>query len=296
MTRVLIIGATGMLGHKAWQALSSECEVHGTVRRFDARLRMTGIYDESRIICGVDAWDMNSVRRAVAETNPDWVLNCVGIIKQLEIVHDAKQAIYINALFPHLLGEICAESNARLIHISTDCVFTGRKGCYREIDNSDAEDQYGRTKFLGEVSSPSCLTLRTSIIGRDLFTNYSLIDWFLSNAGKRVKGYSRAIYSGLSTAALSREILRIISHYPSLQGLYQVSSAPITKFELLQMVNNAFHSQVTIDKDEDFACDRSMLSERYWCETNCLPPSWQEMVTEMAEDPTDYDTFRRFRS
>jgi dTDP-4-dehydrorhamnose reductase len=293
MTQILILGAAGMLGHKAWQVLGRQFQVYGTVRQFDDRLRMTGIFDERRIVTDVDAWRLDSVRRAFAETRPDWVLNCVGIIKQRQLVYDTKQAIYINALFPHLLAEICAENGSRLIHISTDCVFSGRKGSYLETDPADAEDQYGRTKFLGEVSSPGCLTIRTSIVGRDLFSNYSLLDWFLSQAGKRVKGYTRAIYTGLTTAALSREIGRIISEFPSLEGLYQVSSAPISKSDLLQMVNAAFNSGITIDRDGDFVLDRSLLSNRYWQSTQSQAPSWQDMVSELSQDLTDYEGFRR---
>jgi dTDP-4-dehydrorhamnose reductase len=293
MKRVLIIGAGGMLGHKMWQVLGKQFQVYGTLRRFEDRLRMTGIFDEQRIVTDVDAWHLDSVRRAFAETRPDWVLNCVGIIKQRQIVHDPKQAIYINALFPHLLAEICAESGSRLIHVSTDCVFSGRKGSYLETDPSDAEDQYGRTKFLGEVTSHGCLTVRTSIVGRDLFSNYSLIDWFLSQVGKRVKGYTRAIYTGLTTAALSREIGRIISAFPSLEGLYQVSSAPISKYDLLQMLNTAFNCGITIDRDQNFVLDRSLLSNRYWQATDSQAPSWQEMVTELSQDPTDYDGLRK---
>ncbi len=282
-----------MLGHKVWQVLGTEFQVYGTMRRFDDHLRRTGIFDEQRIVTNVDAWCLDSVRRAITETRPEWVINCVGIIKQKQIVHDPKQAIYINALFPHLLAEICAEHGSRLIHISTDCVFSGRKGSYLETDPSDAEDQYGRTKFLGEVSSPGCLTIRTSIVGRDLFSDESLFDWFLSQAGKRVKGYARAIYTGLTTPALSREIGRVISRFPSLEGLHQVSSVPISKYDLLQMVNTAFHAGITIDRDEDFVLDRSLLSDHYWEMTNSQAPSWQQMVAELSQDPTDYNGFRR---
>jgi dTDP-4-dehydrorhamnose reductase len=296
MIRVLILGAGGMLGHKAWQLLRKECQVYGTFRHFDDRLRMTGIFDESRVVTGIDAWDLDSVRRALTDVQPDWVLNCIGIIKQREAVHDSKQAIYVNALFPHLLLELCKERNIRLIHISTDCVFSGSRGSYRESDPSDADDQYGRTKYLGELSSHGGLTLRTSIIGRDLFSDYSLIDWFLSQAGKQVRGYARAVYSGLSTAALTREIWTVISHYPALEGLYHVSSAPITKYDLLLMANRAFQADVTITRDETFVCDRSLDSERFWREVRSAPPSWQDMVNELAQDPTDYSGFHRLAS
>jgi dTDP-4-dehydrorhamnose reductase len=295
MIRVLILGAGGMLGHKAWQVLGKHCKVYGTFRRFDERLRMTGIFDENRVVTGVDAWDLGSIRRALTETSPNWVINCIGIIKQLKAAQDPKQAIYVNALFPHLLAHECAERRVRLIDVSTDCVFSGRRGSYRESDVSDAEDLYGRTKYLGELSSPGCLTLRTSIIGRDLFSDHSLIDWFLSQAGSQVKGYARAIYSGLSTAALSREIWKVISQYPYLEGLYHVASAPITKYDLLQMTNKAFQAGVIIARDETYVCDRTLVSDRYWMVTKGQPPLWEDMVTELARNCTDYSRFRRLR-
>ena len=145
------------------------------------------MFDESRIIEGVDAWQLDTVRRAIVETRPGCILNCIGIIKQREEAKDPTQAIYVNALFPHLLGQVCCEAGMRLIHVSTDCVFSGRRGPYRETDPSDAEDLYGRTKYLGEVPGPGSLTIRTSIIGRDLFRDLSLVDWFLSQAGKQVR-------------------------------------------------------------------------------------------------------------
>ena len=293
MTRVMILGAGGMLGHKAWQVLGNQCQVYGTVRTFDARLRATGIFDEARILSGVDAWNLDSVSQAIAHCRPDWVINCIGIVKQRAIVNDAKQAIYVNALFPHLVAELCAPLNIRVIQISTDCVFSGKKGSYRETDLTDAEDQYGRTKLLGELTGPHCLTLRTSIVGRDLFSNYSLIDWFLSCPDTEVRGYARALYSGLTTAALSREIGRVISSYPHLHGLYHVSSAPVTKYDLLGMVKTAFHAPVTIVRDETFISDRSMISDRYRRETRAAPPRWEDMIQEMAADPTGYERFRQ---
>ena len=293
--RVLILGGGGMLGHKLYQVLQERCEVHATFRRFDARLRMTEIFRDERVIDGVDAWDMSSVRAAVAQVQPNWVVNCIGVIKQLDEIRDAKTTIYVNALFPHLLCECSADIGARVIHLSTDCVFSGKRGDYLEEDASDAVDLYGKTKHLGELTCNHALTLRTSIVGRDLFRDVSLIDWFLSQSGKSVQGYRNAIYTGLSTDALSREIWRIMTEYPGLHGLYHVSASKISKFALLTLVNRLFNAGITIEPYDGVLCDRSLRSDRYRRETGFVPPSWEEMVAGMARDPTPYDRFRRAR-
>ena len=291
--RVLVLGGGGMLGHKLFQVLQEGCDTYATFRQFDARLRMTGVFDLARVIDGVDAWDMTSVRRSISEIRPDWVVNCIGVIKQLEEARDAKVSIYVNALFPHLLGQCSRDAGVRMIHLSTDCVFSGKKGDYVEEDPSDADDLYGKTKYLGEVSDGHALTLRTSIIGRDLFSDVSLIDWFLSQRTKKVNGYTRSIFAGLTTEALSREIWRIISDYPRLHGLYHVSSTKISKFDLLNLVNRLFEAAVTIEAFDGVHCDRSLRSERYRQETGFVPPPWESMLAVMANDPTPYDRFRR---
>lgn len=282
-----------MLGHKLFQILKDRCEVFATFRHFDARLRQTGIFDASRVLDRVDAWDMPSVEGAVAQSRPTWVVNCVGIIKQLDEARHPKPSIYVNALFPHLLSEICAKTGTRVIHISTDCVFSGAKGDYIEDDPSDADDLYGKTKFLGEMHYGHALTLRTSIVGRDLFSNVSLVDWFLSQSGKTVKGYANAIYTGLSTDALSREIWRVISEHPELHGLYHVSATKITKLALLTLVNRFFEAGVKIEPYDGVRCDRSLLSQRYREAAGFTPPDWETMVREMANDPTPYGRFKK---
>jgi dTDP-4-dehydrorhamnose reductase len=282
-----------MFGHKLFQILKGRCEVFVTFRHFDARLRQTGIFDPSQIVDHVDAWDMSSVEQAVTQTRPTWVVNCVGVIKQLDEARDPKTSIYVNALFPHLLADVCAKSGTRVIHISTDCVFSGIKGDYTEDDPADADDLYGKTKFLGEMHYEHALTVRTSIVGRDLFSDVALIDWFLSQSVKTVKGYTNAIYTGLSTDALSREIWRIITEHPELHGLYHVSTAKITKLALLTLVNRFFQAGVEIEPYDGVRCDRSLLSHRYREAAGFTPPEWETMVREMANDPTPYDRFRK---
>lgn len=283
-----------MLGHKLYQVLRDRCEVHATFRRFDTRL--AGIFRPSDVIDGVDAWDMASVRRAVSDTRPDSVVNCIGLIKQVDDARNLKESIYVNALFPHLVSECAGDIGARLIHVSTDCVFSGKSGDYSEEDSSDAVDVYGKAKYLGEVRYDHALTLRTSIVGRALFRDVSLIEWFLSQSGKRIKGYTNAIYTGLSTEALSSEIWRIVSEYPLMHGLYHLSSDKITKFSLLTLVNQFFKANVTIEPFDGVFCDRSLRSDRYRRETGFVPSSWEGMVAEMANDATPYGQFRRARA
>jgi dTDP-4-dehydrorhamnose reductase len=178
-----------------------------------------------------------------------------------------------------------------LIHIGTDCVFSGKKGNYTEKDNSDAEDLYGKTKFLGEISGRGNLTLRTSIIGRELMSSKSLIDWFLSNRGKRVQGFSHAIYSGFTTHQFAKILSDVIENHPQLNGLFHVSSEPINKLELLKLVNKFYRAEITIDENTDFRCDRSLDSSAFRRITGFVPPTWENMIEEMAADTTPYNSW-----
>jgi dTDP-4-dehydrorhamnose reductase len=281
-----------MLGHKLCQLYKDEFETWTTMRSSAGAYAGYEIFDPARTLIGVDAFDFDSIVRAMAEVRPDAVINCVGIIKQLKAAKDPIISLNINSLFPHRLSNLCRASGARLIHISTDCVFSGRKGNYTEADNSDAEDLYGRTKYLGEVDADGSLTMRTSIIGREMKTTSGLVEWFLSNRGKPVKGYNKAIYTGFTTVALSKIIADVLKNHPDLSGVYQVSSDPIDKYELLLLMNKAFGANSPVEPSEDVVIDRSLNSQRFRTETGFIPPSWQEMVNDMANDPTPYDIMR----
>lgn len=280
---VLILGATGMLGHTLLEQLSKRdgLDVFATVR---AHGSLEGISERLRekIIANVDADNLDSILKALAEIKPDVVINCIGIIKQLAAAKDPLASITINALFPHRLALACKAAGCRLIHISTDCVFSGAKGNYTEDDFSDATDLYGRTKFLGEVDYPHCVTLRTSIIGHELKGCYSLIDWFLAQEG-RVNGYTGAIYSGFPTVEMARIIADYVLPDSSLSGLYHVSSEPISKYELLCLVAEIYGKQVEIKPFDDFSCDRSLDSQRFRAVTGYNPLSWRELVETMAK-------------
>ncbi|MFP6678772.1 MAG: SDR family oxidoreductase [Dehalococcoidia bacterium] len=295
MTKVLILGGAGMLGHKMYQTLSSgSFDTYATVRPTVEESPLS-VFDSSnygRFIGGVDVSDFIAVERLLDEMRPEVLINCVGVIKQRDAAHDPIESITINALLPHRLAQICGRTDTRLIHFSTDCVFNGDKGAYKESDPSDAKDLYGRTKYLGEVSSQGSLTLRSSIIGRELYNNTSLVEWFLSQGGKNVKGFAKARYSGITTNRMSIMVRDLILNHPTLSGIYQVSGPWISKFDLLELVRDAFQLEIEIERDEDMVIDRTLDGDRFRTDTGLVTPSWQEMVIELAKDRTPYESWK----
>jgi len=283
--RVLVLGGTGMLGHKLCQVLGPAFETFATFRSSPPAI--SGVFDRIEAVGGVDAHEISAVVSAINQVNPDYVINAIGVVKQREEAKQAVPTITLNSLFPHQIAAACRERSARLIQMSTDCVFSGARGAYTERDVPDPVDLYGRSKLLGEVDDGLALTLRTSIIGREIGAGLGLVEWFLSQAGGRVRGYANAIYSGLTTEALSHMIAAIISS-GSLHGIWHVSSEPIAKYDLLVRLNDAFNTHTVIERDEDFRCDRSLVSDRFYRETGLARPSWDEMIDGLAKDPTPY--------
>lgn len=285
MTKVLILGAGGMLGHTLAGMYKHQYETIATIRQHSAFYRQHPIFDGVELVEGVDAFLPDTVRMAIGKIQPDVVINCIGIIKQLPEAENHITSISINALFPHQLARLCADMGVRLIHISTDCVFNGRKGMYTESDPSDAEDLYGRTKFLGEVGNmPNTLTLRTSIIGHELNGAYGLLEWFLSQSGKTVKGFRKAIYTGFTAQELGRLISKIIDHHPDLHGLWQASSERINKYDLLNLVKSVYQAPIEIIPDDAVTIDRSLDSTRLRQAIGYIPPTWEQMVLNMAQE------------
>jgi dTDP-4-dehydrorhamnose reductase len=292
--RILILGGTGMLGHKLFQrADETGHEAWATIRGAQLSGPPATVLDPDRVISGVAAEDLAGVARALDAVKPDFVVNCIGVIKQAEAALDPIASISINSLFPHQAAALCRERGARFVHISTDCVFAGTKGMYTEDDPSDALDLYGRSKFLGEVSGPGAITVRTSIIGRELASEYGLVEWFLSEAGGSVKGFSAAIFSGFTTQALADVLLGPVFEHPELEGLWQVSVEPIDKNKLLGMLKTAYGVDVEIVPDDSVKVDRSLDSSRFREATGWVPPGWQAMIDEMAGDSTPYERIRR---
>jgi dTDP-4-dehydrorhamnose reductase len=291
--KVLLLGGSGMLGHKLCQVLNHAHDIWITLRDDYSRYASWNIFDPAKSITSVSAQDFDAVVRAFVKVRPDVVVNCIGIIKQQAAAKDPLISIAINSLFPHRLAGLCRATNARLIHISTDCVFSGGKGHYSESDASDADDVYGRSKLLGEVAGPACLTIRTSIIGHEIASAYGLVEWFLSQEGKAVRGFKKAIFTGFTTKALSKIIETVIENHQELEGLYHVSASPISKYDLLHLIKEIYGCKIEIEPDSKFVCDRSLNSERFRGATGFIPPSWPEMVKEMRQDATPYHDIRR---
>jgi len=289
--RVLVLGGSGMLGHKLWQVLSARLDTYVTVRASDPAMAPLGLFESARTVPDVSADALDSVERAVASVGPDVVVNCIGIVKQSSEARDPITSISINSLFPHRLAQLCRAKDARLIQVSTDCVFSGRAGGYTESDIPDPVDLYGRTKLLGEVADGRCLTIRTSIIGRELSGANGLLEWFLGQQ-QSVRGFRRAIFSGVTTQALGRILASIASDHEALTGIRHVASDPISKFDLLCMLKDAYGRDVQIVPNDELVCDRSLDGTKFEQETEVHPPPWAEMVAELAADETPYERLR----
>jgi dTDP-4-dehydrorhamnose reductase len=290
--KIVILGGAGMLGHKLFQILRERfpgtiCTTREEVRQppFD---RVT-ILQGGDILRGVDVMDFGRLGHVLADLQPDYILNCVGIIKQRDEAKMAIPSITINSLLPHKLAAMAKEWGGRVIHFSTDCVFSGARGGYTEKDDSDADDLYGKSKFLGEVATDNALTLRTSIIGRELVEHKSLLDWFLSQNHKTVRGFTRVIYSGITTNQMAEVVTDIIQDHPTLSGLYQVVSAPISKYDLLCLLRDAYRLDIEIVPDEATISDRSMKGDKLRAATGYVSPPWSALVQNLANDPTPYD-------
>ncbi len=280
--KVLVLGATGMLGNAVFRLLadSEDIEVQATARsvaapaRFDERLR-------ERILTGVDVENSDSLAGAFAATHPDVVINCVGLVKQLAEADDPLLAIPINALLPHRLARLCRVADARLVHISTDCVYAGTRGRYREDEAADAQDLYGRSKHMGEVvRCEHAVTLRTSIVGHELGSGHGLVEWFLSQVGP-VRGYRRAVFSGLPTVELASVIRDRVLPNGALHGLYHVAATPIAKYDLLRLVADEYGKAIEIEPDDALVIDRSLDGSRFASATGYTAPDWSELVRRM---------------
>jgi len=257
-------------------------DVHGTARTPESFHGAMPAELLERVRLGVDALDIASVHRVLDDVGPDVVVNCIGVIKQDPALSRTSETVQLNALLPHQLAERCARDGSRLIQVSTDCVFSGAKGGYEESDLPDPSDFYGRAKLLGEIHDSSALTLRTSIVGHELGTARSLIDWFLSQEGT-VQGYTRAIYSGLTTTELARMLASVVFPATDLTGLFHVASPAISKHELLGLVAAEYAWQGTLTPYDDFACDRSLSAARLKERTGYETPAWPAMIKDLRD-------------
>lgn len=279
---ILVLGATGMLGSAIFSTLSAESslEVFGTLRSVTG-LKSFPELVRDQLLSDVDVLDQDALISVMQRVRPHVVVNCIGLVKQVPASNDPLLALPINAMLPHRLAKLCALSSARLVHISTDCVFSGLGAMYSETDVSDAQDLYGKSKYLGELPDlPHAITLRTSIIGHGINRNNSLIDWFLAQTGP-VKGYRKVVFSGLPVGELAKIIRDYIIPFPSLFGLYHVSAQPINKCQLLELVADVYGKRVDIIPDDGPVIDRSLDSSRFMHTTGYIPPCWRALVKAM---------------
>lgn len=294
--QVLVLGSEGMLGHKMLQTLlkaypNTKGTIHGSFDKSPEAIK--SLFDHNTLIEKVDAMDLQALDLLLSELKPKYIVNCIGIIKQRDLSFSAIPSIMLNSLLPHKLADIARKWNGRVIHFSTDCVFNGKNGNYTEESISDAEDLYGKSKYLGEVADENALTLRTSIIGREIANYRSLLDWFLSQEGKEIKGFRKVIYSGVTTNYMANLVTKLINEHPTLSGLYQVTSPPISKYDLLMQIKEAFGLNITIRADDHEISDRSMIGEKFVQKTGYTLPSWDYLIQELVADQTPYQEWKK---
>jgi len=281
--RILIFGVSGMLGNTLLRYFFSQdlYEVYGTARNYSSISRLSSRIQRN-IFLNIDAENTDHLIKVISVAQPDIIINCVGVVKQLAEAEEPLTSLPLNSLLPHRLAHLAATCNARLIHISTDCVFSGKKGGYFESDLEDATDLYGRSKLMGEVDYPNAITLRTSIIGHELNGARSLINWFLAQEGC-VKGYAKAIFSGLPTVEIARVIDQFVLPNPHMRGLYHLSAEPISKLDLLELIRIIYGKEIDIIPNDKLVIDRSLNSSRFREATGFVPKSWPEMIHAMHD-------------
>jgi len=280
---VLVLGASGMLGNAVLRyfAASPAFTVKGSVRSA-AAMRLFPRELHGLLVNCPNVESADALLDLFDRVRPDVVINCIGVVKQLASADDPLTALPINSLLPHRLVHVCRLAGARLIHVSTDCVFAGTRGMYREADPPDARDLYGLSKFLGEVDDAHAVTLRTSIIGPELEGNHGLLGWFLAQSG-RVKGYARAVFSGVPTVELARVIRDFVIPNAQLRGVQHVSAEPINKYDLLVLIAQAYGVATGIDPDSRLVIDRSLDSTAFRERTGYAPPPWPQLVQQMRD-------------
>lgn len=284
--KILIFGASGMIGHRILleaRAKFGEENIYGIIRKPKFHFEKYEIFN-NKIFDKIDVLNWNSAEEVLDNVKPDFIINALGLtLRRLEI-GDLEYALRVNSFFPRQLLKWAQRNNAKVIHLSTDCVFDGAKGHYYENSQPSAQDNYGRSKFLGEIEGEKALTLRFSCIGRELDSYTELLEWFLAQRGKKIKGYSKAMYSGITSKVVAEQICRMIHSFPNLEGLYQISSEPISKYDLLCLAREVFQLEVEIEKFDNYISDKTLVYDKFQKETGYKPLSWKDMMKDLSSD------------
>ncbi len=281
--RLLILGGNGMIGHQLFKNFSKKYETMVTLRSSYKKYKINGIFDKTNSFFEIDVCHFAKLENLVIDYRPNVIINAIGITKQK--INDEFKSEKVNSFFPKQLETLCELENIRLIHLSTDCVFSGQKGNYTETDLTDASDAYGKSKINGEIiNNKNVLTIRKSTIGPELANCHGLLEWFLSQKGV-IHGYSKAIFTGITTLELSRILETIIIYHKDLSGLFHISGPKISKLDLLKKMRVIFgKTKTNILVDENFKCDRSLDGSKFFKETKYISPSWDEMLLEIIDD------------
>jgi dTDP-4-dehydrorhamnose reductase len=282
MIKILILGSTGLLGSTLLKYFSKKnnFKCYGTIRKKSDTYKLRNIKNIK--LYKINFTRKNQIIKFLNQIRPDLIINCIGIVKQLTQKNYLSEIIRVNSFLPHQLAELTNLKKTRIIHFSTDCVFLGTKGNYKETDLPDAKDIYGRSKLLGELTYPNTLTLRTSIIGHELQTKHSLLNWFL-NQKKLIRGYKNAIFSGLTTLEIAKILDKFIISNKNLVGLYHLSGKKISKYDLLNLIKKVYKINIKININKKIKINRSLNSNLLQKITGYKPGSWNKIIKEMFE-------------
>lgn len=287
--KILVLGGSGMVGHKIWQSLKEHFpETYASVRKEAEHYEKFSLFDKELLIDNLDVLNRKELISTLNRVKPKYVINCIAVTLRRNALNWYSETIYLNSMLPHLLNEWAQENNSKVIHFSTDCVFSGREGSYTEESPTDAQDLYGQSKALGELKSPNALTLRCSFIGREIEHKTELLEWFLSQEGKSIQGYDRVIFSGVTTIQMGKYVYRLIREDVPISGIYQIASPQISKYELLCRIKEQFNCDIGIERDTTHISNKSLIAEKFFIETGYERPSWDVMIDELCKDPYKY--------
>jgi len=276
--RIYILGISGMLGSKLFKEfLKKNYKIKGSTRVIPKHFLNYKNYIDSNL----DIFDIQKLKEKINKFKPNLIINCVGIIKQKISKTNEKNIFYINSIFPHELYKISNIIKARLIHFSTDCVFDGKKGNYDDKNETNANDIYGFSKALGELSYDNSITLRTSIIGHELSSKKSLLDWFLHLNKKNCYGYTKAYFSGLPTIEIFNFIQKFLLKKKKISGIYNLSSSRISKYNLLKKISKVYSKNINIIKNNKLKIDRSLNSKKLKKLVDYKCPPWNILIKNM---------------
>ena len=290
--KILVLGGTGLIGNRLVRHLRENADVYASTRTDRGQIPvLEHILDPNKWIFRFNATDFQLLESEIGRLRPKVIVNCLGIVKQHISASDTETTILLNSALPNRLSSLAVKYEFKLIHLSTDCVFSGNTGNYIESATPDPVDLYGRSKTLGELNNSQDLTLRTSFVGREIKSFTNLFEWVRKNQNTKIVGYKKAIYSGLTTQVTSEIIERLIFDFSTLTGLWHLASEPISKFDLIQKLSDSLNLRLDIEVDEEFICDRSLNPGALTAMTGVVAPDWPTMLERYVLEQDWYENF-----